>query len=154
MASHQPSNKIRSPHYGPLWPHSRPPSTPSPAPPPHQAKLIPSQALALALPSSLALCMAGALSFRSLLKCHLFHVTPLLGHPVHTSHYPAHLFHISPHNGNYLVSLPIVCLPHPECNPGRMGAFSIFVSVASPDAWKGLGTEPLFHLLLWHGRWH
>lgn len=39
---------------------------------------------ALAIPSSLVLCMAGPLSFRTLLKFHLFQVV-FLEHPVHNN---------------------------------------------------------------------
>ncbi|XP_042100227.1 obscurin-like protein 1 isoform X1 [Ovis aries] len=36
----------------------------------------------------------------------------------------------------------------------RAGQDSAYTRLLVEDAWKGLGTEPLFHLLLWHGRWH
>lgn len=49
----------------------------------------------------------------------------------------------------------LVCLlsvsPHPECNLEGWGLFR-FWFCCIPRCLHG--TEPLFHLLLWHGRWH
>lgn len=96
--------------------------------------------LTLAIPFSLALCMAGSLSSKTLLKCLLFEVPSLSTLSIiaseGNSHYPAYLLHITLHNWNYLLCLHVYYLsahPHPhKSNSIKTRDFSCLVFAVSP----------------------